>query len=65
MILITFKQMLSTWVIMTILMQDRTSLEDYILHIAAFGIWQGLKNQNVVEVVLTDDVAGQWHQPTC
>ena len=45
MILITFKQMLSTWVIMTILMQDMTYLEDYMLHIAAFGNWQGLKNQ--------------------
>ena len=62
MILITFKQMLSTWVIMTILMQDRTSLED-LLHIAVFGIWQGLKNQSVVEVVLTDDVAGPGNGP--
>ena len=62
MILITFRQMLSTWVIMTILMQDRTSLED-LLHIAVFGIWQGLKNQSVVEVVLTDDVAGPGNGP--
>ena len=54
--------MLSTWVIMTILMQDRTSLED-LLHIAVFGIWQGLKNQSVVEVVLTDDVAGPGNGP--
>ena len=28
-----------------------------------FGIWQGLKNQSVVEVVLTDDVAGPGNGP--
>ena len=48
---------------MTILMQDTTSLEDCMLHIAAFGNWQGLKNQSVVEVVLTDDVAGPGNGP--